>query len=104
MGRANRRRKKINTAVAVAMVVAVELETKSGRQGFLPSLLGVVGFGQEKKEGGKDRVRQSRHSDSLSPSSFGPSPANRGGRADICTPLPLPLIFREKRSGEEGKK
>ena len=65
-----------------------------------------MGFGQEKKEGGKDRVRQSRHSDSLSPSSFGPSPANRGGRADICTPLPLPLIFRGKEVGkkEEIKK
>ena len=51
MGRANRRRKKINTAVAVAMVLAVEGRKVAGKVSYLPCSAQWVLGRKRRKEG-----------------------------------------------------
>ena len=55
--------------------------------------------GRKEQEGAEERVRQSHHSVGLGPPNLGKARQGKA-RADICTPLPLPLIFREKKKWE----
>ena len=102
MGRANRRRKKINTAVAVAMVLAVEGRKVAGKVSYLPARRSGFWAGKEgRREGSCKAIPPLRLTQSVVIRSESGQP-RREGRYLHTTPTPT--HFSGKRSGEEVKK